>query len=423
MKKIVLILMILLLTVTSMGFAGGQRNRGNVVTFLVPRDDDLRGLEAVARAIEQRYDIRTEFEIRPGGTEGDNIVRTRLGTNTMADLFAYNSGSLFHALNPGQNILDITNEPFMTNVTDEFKNAVTSNGRIYGFPYRFSMGGAILYNRAIYRELGLSVPRTWADFMANNERIRASGRTAVLASLRDTWTSQLYLLGDNYNVLRAMPNWPAEYTAGRARYATTAVALRGFQKTADVGPFMNVDALATTFDQAAERLANGQGAHWAMLSFALVNIHRDFPNRVDDIGVFAVPGDDPANYGLTVWAPDAIYINRNSPNLENAKRWVAFLGSEEGQRLFTTAQTPDGPPAFRGATLPPDVVRGVRDMQVYFDGGRTGLALEFESPIKGPNLEQILVEVMTGRMTPLAGAQAYDEDVRRQAIQLGLPGW
>jgi raffinose/stachyose/melibiose transport system substrate-binding protein len=62
-------------------------------------------------------------------------------------------------------------------------------------------------------------------------------------------------------------------------------------------------------------------------------------------------------------------------------------------------------------------------MQVYFDQGRTGLALEFESPIKGPNLEQILVEVMIGRMTPLAAAQAYDEDVRRQAIQLGIAGW
>lgn len=422
MRKIMLVLMILIL-VSPMVFAGGQRGRDNVVTFLVPRDDDISGIEAVARAIEQRYGIRTEFEIRPGGTEGDNIVRTRLATNTMADLFAYNSGSLFHALNPAQNMLDITNEPFMARITDEFKNAVTSNGRVYGVPYRYSMGGAVLYNRRIYQELGLSVPRTWAEFMANNERIRASGRTAVIASLRDTWTSQLYLLGDNFNVLRAMPNWPAEYTAGRARYATTPAALRGFQKTADVGPFINADALATTFDQAVRMLAMGEGAHWAMLSFALANFQRDYPDRVGDIGIFAIPGDDPRNYGLTVWAPDAIYIARNSPNVENARRWVTFFTSEEGQRIFNSVHTPDGPPPFRGATLPADVVRGVRDMQVYFDQGRTGLALEFESPIKGPNLEQILVEVMIGRMTPLAAAQAYDEDVRRQAIQLGIAGW
>jgi len=422
MKRVFLFLMILLV-VSSLVFAGGQRSSSNTVTILLDRDGDRRGLEAVIRAIEQNLGIRTEVEVRPGGTEGDNIVRTRLATNTMSDIFMYNSGSLFHALNPGQYILDITNEPFMARVTDEFKNSVTSNGRIYGFPGGYSMGGGILYNRAIYRELGLSVPRTWAEFMANNERIRASGRTAIIASLRDTWTSQLFLLGDNYNVLRAMPNWPVEYTAGRAKYATTPIALRGFQKTADIGPFLSADALATTFDQAAAMLANGQGAHWAMLTFVLANIQNDFPNRVDDIGFFAIPGDNAANYGLTVWAPTALYINKNSSNVENAKRWLAFYGSVEGQRIFAEAQTPDGPPCFKGATLPPDVVRGVRDMQVYFDGGRTGLALEYESPVKGPNLEQILVEVMTGRMTPLAAAQAYDEDVRRQAIQLGLPGW
>ena len=30
------------------------------------------------------------------------------------------------------------------------------------------MGGGILYNKPIYAKLGLKVPKTWADFMANN---------------------------------------------------------------------------------------------------------------------------------------------------------------------------------------------------------------------------------------------------------------
>jgi raffinose/stachyose/melibiose transport system substrate-binding protein len=49
--------------------------------------------------------------------------------------------------------------------------------------------------------------------------------------------------------------------------------------------------------------------------------------------------------------------------------------------------------------------------------------LEFLSPIKGPNLEQICVAVGTGQMDAATAAADYDEDVKKQAQQLGLPGW
>ena len=44
--------------------------------------------------------IKVKVETRPGGTDGDNLVKTRLATKTMNDVFLYNSGSLFQALNP-----------------------------------------------------------------------------------------------------------------------------------------------------------------------------------------------------------------------------------------------------------------------------------------------------------------------------------
>ena len=63
-------------------------------------------------------------------------------------------------------------------------------------------------------------------------------------------------------------------------------------------------------------------------------------------------------------------------------------------------------------------------MLPYFaEGGHNGPALEFLSPIKGPALEQITVEVGSGIRPAADGAALYDEDVRKQAQQLGLPGW
>ena len=50
-------------------------------------------------------------------------------------------------------------------------------------------------------------------------------------------------------------------------------------------------------------------------------------------------------------------------------------------------------------------------------------ALEFLSPIKGPVLEQITVAVGSGLTHAEDGAALYDQDVEKQAKQLGLPGW
>src|SRR5690349_10495714 len=70
------------------------------ITFLTSNDaPNPETAEALAAAFEEEHpDITVTVEIRPGGTEGDNLVKTRLSTGEMADVFYYNSGSLLQAL-------------------------------------------------------------------------------------------------------------------------------------------------------------------------------------------------------------------------------------------------------------------------------------------------------------------------------------
>ena len=83
-----------------------------------------------------------------------------------------------------------------------------------------------------------------------------------------------------------------------------------------------------------------------------------------------------------------------------------------------------GPYLVEGCTIPDDVPRSVADMLPYFETEGGSLpALEFLSPIKGPALEQITVEVGSGIRSAEDGAALYDEDVVKQAQQLGLEGW
>jgi raffinose/stachyose/melibiose transport system substrate-binding protein len=77
----------------------------------------------------------------------------------------------------------------------------------------------------------------------------------------------------------------------------------------------------------------------------------------------------------------------------------------------------------KGCDLPADLPPAVKDLTPYVDGGKVTPALEFLSPVKGPALEQITVEVGSGLRSAQKGASLYDQDVKKQAQQLGLPGW
>ena len=408
---------------------GASFAQSTTLTYLIPSGaDGVAVAEELVKSFEAANpDINIEIETRPGGSEGDNLVKTRLATSSMADVFRYNSGSLFQAINPQQFLVDLTSEPWQADVQDSFKQVVTaSDGTVRGAPMGAAMGGGIYYNKAIYSELGLSVPKTWAEFMANNEKIKAAGKVAVIQTYGDTWTSQLFVLADYYNVSAAEPDFAANYTAGTAKFATDKVAQRGFdklQETFDAGLF-NEDFGAAKYDDGLRMVASGEGAHYPMLTFATTAIVASYPDLIDNVGFFAQPGDDAAKNGLTVWMPDGIYIPTTTSNLDAAKKFVAFVASVEGCEAQTRAGGASGPYLVNGCTLPDDVPPAVTDMLPYFaDGGQNGPALEFLSPIKGPALEQITVEVGSGIRPAADGAALYDEDVRKQAQQLGLPGW
>jgi raffinose/stachyose/melibiose transport system substrate-binding protein len=279
----------------------------------------------------------------------------------------------------------------------------------------------------VYAKLGLQVPTTWDAFMANSAKIKASGVAPVIQTYQDTWTSQLFVLGDFHNVAAADPSFADKYTKNQVKYATSPAALAGFQHLQQVhaAGYENKDFASAKLDDGLRELATGKGAQFPILSSVLSQLIANNPGKGDDIGLFPIPGADAAQNGLTVWSPAGVYVptSTTGTKLDAAKKFVAFIASPAGCASQAAASTPTGPFAVKGCTLPADVPQVVKDMQTYIDGGKSSLALEFLSPVKGPSLEQICVEVGSGIRKADAGAALYDEDVKKQAQQLGLPGW
>ena len=414
---------------SAIALLGGMAQAEVTLSVLIDNNPEtVAAMEALTAAYtDANPDVTFDIEQRAGGAEGDNIIKTRLATGEMADIFNYNSGSLFQALKPDQTLADLSGLAGQANILDSFKQVVTApDGTVRGIPFGPAMGGGIFYNRAIYAELGLSVPKSWDEFMANNEKIKAAGKVAVAQTYKDTWTSQLFVLADYYNVQAEVPTFAADYTANKAKYASTPAAMRGFEylEAVNKAGMLNEDFGAATFDDGMRMVATGEAAHYPMLTFGIGNVKQNYPDNLADLGFFAQPGPDAAKNGLTVWMPAALYVPEASEHKDEAFKFLEFVATVDGCQKFIEAAGASGPFLIKDCPLPDDVPQAVKDMLPYFQTeGATAPALEFLSPVKGPALEQLTVEVGSGIRPAAEAAALYDQDVEKQAKQLGLPNW
>jgi raffinose/stachyose/melibiose transport system substrate-binding protein len=417
----------------SLGQSGGEGSAGaTTITFLTGAEDaDVASAKAVIEAFQAANpNITIKHETRPGGSEGDNLVKTRLATGEMSDVFIYNNGSLLQAIKPEQNLTPLDDQPWAGQIDELFAaSSKGTDGKLYGGPYGTAFGGAVLYNIPLYQKLGLEVPKTWDEFMANNKKIKdAGGVDPVEQTYGTTWTSQLFVLGDYANVEAAVPNFAADYTANKAKYATTPEALAGFehiQAVKDAG-YLNKDFASAKLNDGIKAVATGEAAHYPQLGGSAANIENVAPGKSNDVGLFALPGDDASKNRLTVWpGTSAMYIPKavEGDKLDAAKKFIEFATTQQGCDAFIKGNPPQGPFLSKACKLPAEVSQVAKDTQAYFESGQAGPALEFKSPIKGPALEQICIQVGTGQVDGKKGAELYDQDVKKQAQQLGLPGW
>ena len=399
---------------------GWNYEEGTTISLLVDTDMSDVGLLSVCDLAEKELGITVDVEYRPGGTDGDNIVKTRLASGEMSDICVYNSGALLAALNPSEYFADLKSDTKLVDrLDDTYKASVSIGGAVYGVPISSSFSGAVMYNKDLYEKYNLQVPDTWDDFMNNCKVLKDAGETAVIGSFGDNWTTQVVFLGDNANVMAQDPDFATKLSTGETTYSDNEYALRSFEKITDLTPYYNADYLSTTHDDACDMLYNGQGAHWICLTRALSNMYELYGDN-SQIGVFAVPADKPGESYLTNWMPNSMYVNKNTQNYDAVMAFLEFFVSDEALDAYTAALLPDGPYCIKGYKLPDNAYPAVaNDMQKYFDEGKTGPALEFITDIKGANCAQICQEAGSGQTTAEEAAKKYDADCRLQAQQLG----
>ncbi len=377
-------------------------------------------------AFEEKYGCTIEVEmLSENADEQETVMLTRAATGTLPDVFPSNVGAKLQEFDPASNILDLSGQPFLDSVVEDFLPAVDGpNGEIYGVPSRTVNVAGIFYNKKVYADLGLEIPETWDEFLANCETIKQSGITPIAAAYDAAAGRQILFLSQYYYVKNENPDFAMQYQNKEVELHENASYVRGAEKLAQIYElgYINDDPLAMSFDDSAIAIAEGSAVH----TFARTNLVSQIvslcPDYMEDVGFFPLPDLDANTRGVAVWLPTCWCISKNSENQDMALALLEFLISDEGLAAYSGAITMAGAFAIKGATLPEGVPTAIVEAQDWVSIA-SATVMEYDCDIKGPNMSSFLAMVGTGDLTPAEGIAEIEADNAIDAQQKGLAGW
>ena len=269
-------------------------------------------------------DINVDF----GSVKNDQYVAqitTKIAANDIPDIFFGWVGIAQFAnhINRGY-VMDLTSESFINRLTDAGKKAVTYNDKVYGVPINVQVIGT-LYNKKIYKELGLSVPKTWEEFTANCEAIKKAGKTPLALGVKDNYVTQMlpYTLWPSVTYGKNM-DFENQRIEGKVKYDSPEWK-KPLEMAVDLynKGYTNTGVLGISYDQQLEMIATEKAVMLNMGDWCVDTIKKINPDI--QLGFFPTP--PPAGTDLVLESqPGGVYmIAKDTKAPEAAKKFVEVM--------------------------------------------------------------------------------------------------
>ena len=133
---------------------------------------------------KENPDIQIDFSYSPPTPEYIQTLQTRLVGNQAPDVFIITSENKADLIT-NQYVRDLTDEPFMKNISQANKDFVSRDGKVYGMSVS-SWASGIIYNKDLLAKVGAKgVPDNWDDFLKLCAKLKKAGVTPFLETVAD----------------------------------------------------------------------------------------------------------------------------------------------------------------------------------------------------------------------------------------------
>lgn len=146
---------------------------------------------------------KLDVQTLPGGAQFEQLVQTKIATKDVPDiLFYYSDQGHLNKIMPETNLVDLSGEPYMSRINPVVKKYyLQSNGKMYGIPTSGMNVGGVLYNKEVFKRLNLSVPKTYDEFLALCEQMKAAGVTPLYEAAKTHGRCKFSPLTDSAKLL------------------------------------------------------------------------------------------------------------------------------------------------------------------------------------------------------------------------------
>ena len=202
--------------------------------------------------------------------------------------------------------------------------SVTFDGKQYALPYSYYQWG-VYYRKDIYDANGISVPKTYDEFLDNCKKLKANGIASVAIGTKYLWTAAGWF--DYLNLRTNGLDYHIDLMLGKTKYTDEGVVntFKNWARAVDAGCFMD-DHQNYSWQEAQAPLINGEAASYLIGNFIVPNLPEETQSQLD---FYQFPPIDP-NLELGEDAPtEIIFMPANAQNVENGKKFMAFFAQPE----------------------------------------------------------------------------------------------
>lgn len=268
-------------------------------------------------------------------------IRMVVSTDEVPDIFSSWSGTFAQEMIASGNVAELNDmyeadTEWSSGIAQASVDGFTFDGKIYAAPWSQD-GKVFYYNKKIFAENNLEVPKTWNEFISVLDTLKAAGyETPVVEGLSDNWAILHYLGTMNQRMVD--PEVLArDYEASTGEFTDPAY-VEVLKKWQQLTSYMGEICVAIDHETARNTYFATGEAPIMYLQFAEIpmlekSIPEDFEYGFFNFPVFE-EGKGDAN-ALT-GAPEGFMISNKAKNPEECQKFLKWLVSKKGGEALTT---------------------------------------------------------------------------------------
>lgn len=281
---------------------------------------------------EKLPEIEIEFEF-VSTDNFDNVLNSQLQAGEGPDIIEV--GGQTKLLASAGYLMDLSDQDFISKYTDSGLQAYTVDGKVYAEPLQSWFEG-IFYNKKIFRENQIEVPKTWDEFIQIHKTLEEKdikAQTMGAQSYEPMMKQSIALVNNMFYSDAENMAFDEKFNEGEGKLEEAWLpAVEEWYKIIEEG-CLDAEMLGLSYDQALDEFATEKAAMWECGPWAVDTILEKNPDI--ELGMFPIPGTSADEAGWLVGGPGSAWaVNAKTEHAEEVMKVLELTSSEEAQQAL-----------------------------------------------------------------------------------------